>query len=73
MLNYTMAGRPDRPALVLPLVKPNRGYEGPWSYRRITFSVTRSICENKGARAGRCYTLDNFGEDIVRLTAFRIR
>jgi pimeloyl-ACP methyl ester carboxylesterase len=77
MLNYATAGRPDRPALVLVPGQTESwwGYEQAMELLKDHFECYAVDLRGQGrsSRTPGRYTLDNFGEDIVRLIAFRIR
>jgi pimeloyl-ACP methyl ester carboxylesterase len=77
MLNYATAGSPDRPALVLVPGQTESwwGYEKAMELLKDQFQCYAVDLRGQGrsSRTPGRYTLDNFGEDIVRLIAFRIR
>jgi pimeloyl-ACP methyl ester carboxylesterase len=76
-LNYAVAGRADFPALVLIPGQTESwwGYEPAMQLLKEHFQCYAVDLRGQGrsSRTPSRYTLDNFGEDIVRLVAFRIR
>jgi pimeloyl-ACP methyl ester carboxylesterase len=77
MLNYATAGHPDQPALVLIPGQTESwwGYETAMELLKDHFQCYAVDLRGQGrsSRTPGRYTLDNFGADIVRLIAFRIR
>jgi pimeloyl-ACP methyl ester carboxylesterase len=77
MLNYATAGSADRPALVLIPGQSESwwGYEPAMERLKEHFQIYAVDLRGQGrsSRTPRRYTLDNLGEDVMRLIAFRIR
>jgi pimeloyl-ACP methyl ester carboxylesterase len=77
MLNYAMAGSSHHPALVLIPGQTESwwGYEPAMELLKENFEVYALDLRGQGrsSRTSCRYTLDNFGEDVARFIAFRIR
>ncbi len=64
LLNYAVAGSDEQPALVL---IPHQT-ESWWGYEG-----AMELLQGRSSRTPGRYTLDNFGADVARFIAFRIR
>jgi pimeloyl-ACP methyl ester carboxylesterase len=77
LLNYATAGSADQPALVLIPGQTESwwGYEAAIGLLKEHFQTYAVDLRGQGrsSRTPGRYTLDNFGEDLVRFIAFRIR
>ena len=77
LLNYATAGSAERPALVLIPGQTESwwGYEAAMGLLKDHFQTFAVDLRGQGrsSRTPGRYTLDNFGEDLVRFIAFRIR